>query len=438
MKTTPSSLSRRGFLKSSGAFAAVPILSARAWASSPNGRLQVAQIGVGGRGKVNLNSIARLDAVDVVAICDVDSEALEGASEIAPEAKRFVDYRKLFDALEDRIDAVLVSTPDHMHAPIAMAAIERGKHIYCEKPLAHNVHENRELRLMAEEKGLVTQMGIQNSAGIGYRMTAHYISEGLIGKVSQVHVWSNKEWGRDEPAMPSHSDPVPRNLDWNLWLGVAPEHRYKDEFYHPGNWRKLIDFGTGTLGDMGVHIFDTPYRVLGLTAPKWVKTSCRPPNGFSHPSKNVVEYAFPATERTTKELKWKWYDGQSAPQSLPGVKLPEGRSLPGQGCVMVGEKGSLLVEHKSGPQTLPAELIRSMPRPKLKPRDHHEDWVKACLDEGETNSPFSYGGPLCEALQLGVVANRYPGKKLKWDAEAMRITNMKSSESYLSRNYRSF
>lgn len=439
MKSLHQPFSRRHFLKASGAFAAFSILSSRSWANSPNGRLQVAQVGVGGRGQVDLKSIVRLDNVDVVALCDVDSEALSQAATLCPKASQFRDYRKLLESMGSRIDAVLVATPDHMHAPVSMAAMELGKHVYCEKPLAHNVHENRDLRLMAEGKQLVTQLGIQNSAGIGYRMTSEYIRSGLIGKVSEVHVWSNKQWGRDEPSMASHSDLVPDKLKWDLWLGVAPEHVYKDDYYHPGNWRKLIDFGTGTLGDMGVHIFDTPYRVLELTAPNWVRTECRPPNGFSHPSKNMVEYEFPATARTTAKLKWRWYDGEYAPlDGIPGVKLPEGRTLPEQGCVMIGENGSLLVEHKSGPQTLPPELIRSVPRPEIEAIDHHGQWVNACLGDGQTSSPFTYGGPLCEALQLGVVANRFPGKKLKWDAKTMQVTNLAAANRYLSRVYREF
>ncbi|MEM9081901.1 MAG: gfo/Idh/MocA family oxidoreductase, partial [Verrucomicrobiota bacterium] len=177
---------------------------------------------------------------------------------------------------------------------------------------------------------------------------------------------------------------------------------------------------------------------LELSAPNWVRTTCRQPNGFSHPSKNIVEYAFPSTKYTTQQLLWKWYDGQYAPQDLPGVTLPEGRKLPEQGALVIGENGSLLVEHKSGPQTLPPELIRSVPRPKIKPYDHHEEWVKACLGQGQTGSPFSYGGPICEALQLGVVANRFPGKKLRWNPEKMQITNLKKANQYLSRHYRNF
>jgi len=439
MPPPPESVSRRTFLQRSSAFAAFSILPSGLRANSPNGRLQIAQIGVGGRGKQNLKRLLDIPSAAVVALCDVDRLLLDEAHHTVACAQTFRDYRRLFDQLDQQIDAVLVSTPDHMHAPIAMAAMQQGKHVYCEKPLAHNVVENRELHLIAESSGLTTQLGIQNAAGLGYRMTYEYVRSGLIGKISAVHVWSHKQWGRDEATMTTQTDAVPAHLDWNLWLGVAPHHSFKSDFYHPGDWRKLIDFGTGTLGDMGVHIFDTPYRALGLTAPDWVRTTCRPPNGFSHPSHNIVEYAFPATAYTTKTLQWKWYDGLDAPpSSIEGVTLPAGRKFPDQGCVLVGEKGAMIIGHKNGPQTLPAELIRSVPRPEITLVDHHEQWVEAVLGRGQTGSPFSYGGPLCEALQLGVVANRFPGQKLLWDAAAMKISNLPAADQYLRREYRRF
>lgn len=435
---TPSP-TRRSFLKRSSAFAAFSILPSGLLANSPNGRLQVAQVGVGGRGKQNLNALRSLSQADLIGLCDVDTRYLDEAAALVPGATKFRDYRKLLEKFGDKIDALLVSTPDHMHAPISAAAMQQGKHVYCEKPLAHNVVENRELRLIAAATGVTTQLGIQNAAGLGYRMTSHYVRTGLIGKVHAVHVWSHKEWGRDEISMPRRTDPIPDHLDWNLWLGVAPSRDYQDGYYHAKEWRKLIDFGTGTLGDMGVHIFDTPYRALELTAPRWVRTTCRPPNGFSHPSRNIVEYSFPATRFTTDELKWTWYDGADAPPaSIEGVTLPHDRKLPVQGCIMIGEKGAILTGHKAGPQTLPTELIRSVPRPKLEPIDHHEQWVKACLGNGQTGSPFSYGGPLCEALQLGVVANRFPGEKLQWAPASMKITNLAAANRYLRRNYREF
>jgi len=432
------SINRRNFLAGLGTVAAFSILPGRSLASSPNGRLQIAQIGVGNRGKGNRSALMRLPNMDIVALCDVDSAYLAEAKAEVPGAATFSDYRKMMDAMADRIDAVLVCTPDHMHAPISTLAMEAGKHVYCEKPLAHNVVENRELRLLAEKKDLVTQLGIQVSATIAQRMTVEYVRSGLIGKVSEVHVWSNKKWGRDEAILASSSR-APASLDWGLWLGVADERLYREDVFHPGQWRRLLDFGTGTLGDMGVHIFDTPYRALELGAPKWVLSECRPPNGFGHPLSVKAEYLFPSTRYTTRSLKWVWYDGDSAPPSrIEGFNEDGAIKLPSQGCVMIGEKGTLMMPHMSGPQTFPRELIRSVPRPELDPIDHHGQWVDACLGKGQPGSPFSFGGPLCEALQLGVVAGRYPGRKLNWNPKSMKITNLSEANQYLSRKYRSF
>ena len=281
-----SSLSRRNFIKASTAFAGISILPSGVWSASPNSKLQIAQVGVWNRGRGNLESLLRLPNIEMVGLCDVDSNFLASASELAPGAQTFSDYREMFDKLDSDIDAVLVATPDHMHAPVAMAAMDRGKHVYCEKPLAHNMVENRRLREVSEKRNLVTQLGIQVASSIGQRMTVEDIRSGLIGKVSEVHVWSGKKWGRDEDRLPLGEDPIPDTLDWNLWLGVADERRFLNGYYHPGQWRKLLDVGTGTLGDMGVHIFDTPYRALKLTDPLSAKATCREPNSFAHPTSN--------------------------------------------------------------------------------------------------------------------------------------------------------
>ena len=434
-----SPMTRREFIKSSSALTAFSILPAGLWSSSPNSKLQIAQVGVGGRGGGNLRSLLELANIQMVGFCDVDTNNLEKAVALVPGTKTFRDYRELFDKMDGDIDAVLVSTPDHMHGPVAMAAMERGKHVYCEKPLAHNVAENRSLKLESQKRGLTTQLGIQVASSIGQRMTVEYIRSGLIGKVSEVHVWSHKKWGRDEAVLPSIPFAVPYALDWHLWLGVAATRAYLDGYYHPGQWRKLLDFGTGTLGDMGVHIFDTPYRALKLTAPKWAKSTCRKPNGFAHPEDVKVEYSFEPTEYTTRNLKWIWYDGKYAPPAdIPGFALPEGHEMPNQGCVMIGENGNLMMPHTSGPRTYPLELIRSVPKPELEPIHHHGEWVNACLGEGKTRSPFSFGGPLCEALQLGVVASHYPGKKLDWNVKKMQVSNIKKANQYIGREYRVF
>jgi predicted dehydrogenase len=432
------SLSRRDFIKATSALAGFSILPGRVWSSSPNGRLQIAQVGVGNRGMGNLESLLRLTNIDMVGFCDVDQNYLGEASTLAPGAQLFRDYRKMFEKLDLKIDAVLVATPDHMHAPIAMAAMDYGKHVYCEKPLAHDVKENRELRRVSEQKKLVTQLGIQVSSTVGQRMTVEYIRSGLIGKVSEVHVWSNKKWGLDEDRLPLGSNPIPDTLDWNLWLGVAKERPYLNGYYHPGQWRKILDFGTGTLGDMGVHIFDTPYRALELTDPVSAQATCREPNSFSHPVSNRVEYSFASTRHTARTLKWVWYDGDFAPPEIAGFTLPKGIEMPTQGCVYIGEKGNMMMPHMSGPRTYPQELIRSVPVPKLEPIDHHGEWVDACLGKGKTRSSFSYGGPLTETLQLGVVASKFPNRELKWNAASMKVTNLKDANQYISRNYRSF
>jgi predicted dehydrogenase len=319
MKNDRSPISRRNFLKTSSAFAGISILPGHIWASSPNSKLQIAQVGVGGRGRGNLESLLQRPNIQMVGFCDVDKNNLEKAVGLVPGTNTFRDYRQLFDDMDKDIDAVLVATPDHMHGPIALAAMERGKHVYCEKPLAHNVAENRKLNKESQKRGLVTQLGIQVSSSIGQRMTVEYIRSGLIGKVSEVHVWSHKKWGRNEESLPSIPYAVPYALDWNLWLGVASPRTYLDDVYHPAQWRRMLDFGTGTLGDMGVHIFDTPYRALKLTAPKRAKSDCRDPNGFSHPVDVRVEYSFASTKYTTKNLKWIWYDGDYAPPAdIPG------------------------------------------------------------------------------------------------------------------------
>ncbi len=429
---------RRQALKNIAAVTAFSILPSATFGRAAKPKLRIAQIGVNGQGELNLETLLRLPNTEIVAIADVDSNALAKGSENAPNAKTFKDYRVLFDKMADGIDAVLVSTPDHMHAPITMAAMERGKHVYCEKPLAHNVHENRELRLKAEETGLVTQLGIQVSASIAQRMTVELIKSGLIGKVSEVHVWSNKDWGLSSTDYKHPIIDAPDNLDWNLWLGIAQERPFREQTYHPMEWRRLLDFGTGTLGDMGVHIFDTPYRALELGNPLTARTECEKNNDFAHPQSSTTEYRFASTQYTTKQLKWTWYDGKHAPPSIEGLELEPGRKLPDQGCVLIGEKGALMMPHNSGPQTFPKELLRSVRHPELKPRSHHGEWVDACLGQGKTNSPFSYGGPLCETLQVGVIASRFPGKTLKWDAKKMRIKNLRRANQYLIREYREF
>lgn len=427
-------LTRRRFLKSSAA-ATLTILPYSVYGVSPSDKLNTAHVGVGGMGRADLRSISRHPNVNVVALCDVDANNLAAAAERFPDASTFSDFRVMFDRMAEKIDAVVVSTPDHTHAPAAMTALNHAKHVYCQKPLTHEVHEARRLREVAEAKGLVTQMGIQVHASIAYRMATQLIQEGAIGKVREVHAWSFKNWGYDGGPI-TGSDDVPAQLNWDLWLGTAETRPYKKGVYHQANWRKLIDFGTGTLGDMGVHIFDTPYRALQLTAPSWAKTTCRPPTGVGHPEKNIVEYEFHGTAFTTDTLRWVWYDGAFGPPQDNDFPLAEDQPLPNQGAMFLGEKGACLLPHVGEPQLLPREDFVGYERPTLAPLDHYQQWVDACLGKTKTSAHFGYAGPLTEALLLGVVANRFPETKLQWDSVNLKVTNLSDADQLLRRRSR--
>lgn len=429
-----SKLTRRTFLHTTALAATYAAMPLKARAVAPSDRIRTAHIGVGGMGGADLRSISTHPAVQVVALCDVDSERLGKAGEQFADAKRFADYRKLFDQLADQVDAVVVSTPDHTHAPAAMSALNAGKHVYCQKPLTHEVYEARRLREVAEQKKLITQMGIQVHGSQHYRLATAIIQDGAIGKVREVHAWSNKNWGYDGGPI-AGSGPAPKTLDWNLWLGVTSERPYASGF-HPGNWRRYIDYGTGTLGDMGVHIFDTPYRALKLTAPRWAKTTCRKPTGVGHPTRNKVEYEFPGTEYTTDTLRWVWYDGEWAPPADLEVPLPEGQKLPGQASLFIGEKGAMLLPHVGAPVLLPQKNFSDYKPPQVAAVNHYHQWVDACLGRTDASASFSYAGPLTEALLLGVVANRFPEQRLEWDAAELKVTNLAEANQLIRREYR--
>jgi predicted dehydrogenase len=427
--------SRRTFLQASAVLAAAQAVPLRLFAASPNGKLRTAHIGVGGMGGADLGSIASHPKVEVAALCDVDKGTLAQAAGRHKGAKTFTDFREMIAQMGDTIDAVVVSTPDHTHAPAAMTALNHNKPVYCQKPLTHEVYEARQLRLVAEKKKIVTQMGIQVHSSAVYRRAALMIQQGVIGKVSHVYAWSNKNWGYDGAA-PTNEQMPPANLDWNLWLGTAAKRAFVPGVYHPGNWRKMVDFGTGTLGDMGVHIFDTPFDALKLTAPKWAKTTCRAPSGVGHPEKNVVEYEFPGTQYTTSSLIWTWHDGGFAPPKSSELKLPEGLQLPDQGSLFVGEGGYMLLPHVGEAVLFPQMKFKDYKRPEVPDVNHYHQWVNACLGEGKTSADFGYAGPLTEALLLGVVANRFPGQQLNWKAETMEVTNIADANKLIKRTYR--
>ncbi len=429
-------MKRRDFIRNSGLLISAASLPASAWAGILKRKVRTAHIGVGGMGASDLAAISSHPSVEVAALCDVDARNLAAASKRFPDARLFHDYRNLFEKAGREFDAVIISTPDHTHAPASLAAMEMGKHLYCQKPLTHTVKEARAMRRLAEERDLVTQMGIQIHSFREYRSAVILIQSGIIGKVHTVRAWSPKNWGSDGPA-PSGSDPVPEFLDWNLWLGTAPERAYRDQLFHPVQWRKFLDFGCGTLGDMGVHIFDTPYTALDLDVPETVVTLCRPPNGSSHPEKNMVSYEFPGTGFTTETLKWIWYDGAGAPENHEELELPDGDRLPEQGAMFAGEKGRLLLPHWDWPKLIVDGEYRELEYPEIGEADHYHQFIDACMGKDRCSAPFDYASRLTEAILLGVVANRFPGRTLHWNRVESTFKETEAN-ALLDAPYRSF
>lgn len=434
-------VNRRNFLKASAAFAGWSILPSGAWSSPLNSRFCTAHIGLGSMGRGDLRKIGSHSMVQVVGLADVSRQALQHKG-VQPfkDATQFVDYREMLRTLGDKVDGVVVSTPDHTHYPAALMAMNMDKAVYCQKPMTHEISETRALASLAKEKNLITQLGIQVHSGTAYRMAVDFVQQGIIGKVSKVYAWSGKKWGADVGGYPG-SDPVPEWLDWNQWIGSAPFHPYLKGKYHPGQWRKIIDFGTGTLGDMGVHIMDTPFTALNLSHPKSVKASCREPNGFSHPVSSTVEYEFPGTEYTADTLKFTWFDGNDSPhkkkQSNPDLQLEGGKDLPRQGAMFIGEDGHrLLLPHVAAPQPLPRKLLTRITKPKLKRVNHYHQWVDAAMGKDTCSADFKYGALLTAGVLHGVVGNRFPGETLLWDNANMRYSNNEAASQLLSRDYR--
>jgi predicted dehydrogenase len=430
---------RRTFLTVSTAAAAGLLTRRRTSANDVSGKLRLAAIGTGNKGGDDLREISASPRVEVAAICDVDSSPahLGWAAEQFPRAARFADYRRLFDK-PDSFDAVSVSTPDHMHAPIALAAMALGKHVFCQKPLTHTVHEARQMREAAERHRLVTQMGNQIQSHSVYRTAVQLLRDGAIGKVREVHSWQagGMGWLLAEKR-PSVADPIPSTLNWDMWLGVAPERHFNARLYHPFNWRAWQDFSSGQLGDFGCHILDPVFMGLGLTAPISVEAEAPPLNDEVWAPRAKVSYRFPGTDRTVaEELPVTWYDGdRHQPQRAP-LGVPRGYRLPGSGSALVGEAGTMVIPHWDVPRLFPEEKFREFEIPKLEDVNHYTGWVDACLGDGTTTSNFGYAGPLTEAVLLGAVAIRFPGVRLEWDAQAAQIANHAEANARLTKEYR--
>jgi predicted dehydrogenase len=428
--------SRRTFLKTLGTTAiAAPFMARGLMARLPNSTLRHASFGAQGMALADLTQIGNCPGVELVAICDVDLGRTAKALNLFPRAKVYQDWRQLLDKEGKNLDSANVSTPDHMHASIGVSAMQLGINIYGQKPLAHDIYEVRRMMKIAHQKKRVTQMGIHMHSSAPFLTAVRIVRDGAIGKVREVHSWCPKSWG-DASARPDRSDPVPANFDWNLWLGVCADRPFiGDGYYHPGNWRKRLDFGTGTLGDMGCHIFDPIFSSLDLAAPISVRSEGPKPNEWNWALDGKVLYQFAGTSRTASDiLPITWYDGAAKPPAEVAALL-EGDALPGAGSIIIGAEGVMLLPNYLRPTLYPRVKFKDYQYPEAGEVNHYAQFVNACRGEGETTTGFAYSGPLTEAILLGGIASRFPQTTLKWNAKKMKF-NLAEANQFVRRTYR--
>jgi predicted dehydrogenase len=408
----------------------------RATSRSPNEKLNVACVGIGGRGSDNVDAVMK---ESILGLCEVDTVRGKAKLQQLPKVPLFADWRRMLDKLHRELDAVVISTPDHMHAPIAMAAIELGKHVYCEKPLAHTIGECRRLSEATAKHKVVTQTGNCGNATSGARRAVELLRSDVIGPVSEIHCWTDRPawiWkqGLDRPA---DKPPVPATLEWDLWLGVAPERPYHPA-YIPGKWRGWYDFGTGPMGDMGAHICNIAFWALNLRDPVWVDCETSERYEETFPQWSRITWQFPAREGHPP-LQFHWYDGGQKPSQ----DLFEGKKTSDNGSLLIGSKGKFYIASSDGENAvlLPEKQFEGFKRPPKTLPDspgHHEEWVAACKEGNphtEYMSHFGRSAILTEVLLLGAMAVRV-GKRIEWDARKMRVTNLPDANRYVDPPYR--
>ncbi len=433
------SVTRRTFLKQTAAASiAVPLILPRlSLASPPSGKLQHAAIGVGGQGASDLKNIAGSGKVQVCALCDIDETNLQKAAAQYPDARLYRDWREMFEKEDGKIDSVNIATPDHMHAPPAMTAIRKKIHVFCEKPLTHEVYEARKLTQAACKNGVATQMGIQIHSHDFYRTAVQWLKDGAIGKVKEWHSWTSAVYTNEDKKRPAGADPIPEQVAWDLWLGVAPERPYKEEIYHPFKWRAWRDFGSGATGDFGCHIFDPVFTALDIGAPLSITCESECFSEEVYPAWTSARYVFPGTPMTAAAtIQGTWLDGGKKPEVGLSPHLAADHELPKSGSMLIGEEGTLILPHVGPPHLYPEEKFKDYPEPELAPLDHYHDFVEAALGKGAAGANFDFAGPLTEAVLLTNVANRFQGRTLEWDADKLRFTNNREATKYLRRRYR--
>ncbi|MGI8603223.1 MAG: Gfo/Idh/MocA family protein [Verrucomicrobiales bacterium] len=454
-----SSFSRRRFLQGGAATLGFPSLTR---ALGNNAKLQHASIGVGGMGAGDISAIAGHDKVEIVAICDVDAATLDAQAKKFPNARRYSDWRELFQNESDKIDSVNVAVPDHMHAAIAMSAIRGGKHVYLQKPMCHDVAEVRALTNAAREKNVITQLGTQWASEPGDRTALAWIKQGHIGKIKHVYVGSNRPGAgkyRLRGPRPEKGEPPPANLNWDLWIGTAPMRDFAPHVYHPGRWRTWQDFGTGWSGDIGCHILDAVWRILEPSAPRtivaevqesWQNDPRRRRDVW--PQCDHITWTFEGTPSSaSQEITVEWFDGDVDKGKDPVIegdrfafyppkevqKLWPGENFPSEFAAFIGEEGTLILPHTSGPLLVPRDKFKQVKRPELPRRgNHYHHWLNAIVGTEKNESHFDHAGPMSETVLLGTVALRCPGQLLQWDAINMKFPNYPDAEKFLRRTYR--
>jgi predicted dehydrogenase len=424
---TNQSLSRRDFLRDSALAAAglwlgAGSLSARG--ASANDKLNIGMIGTANRAQANLAGVA---GQNIVAVCDIDDNYLAAIKEKYPRAKAYNDFRKLLEQKD--IDVVVVSTADHTHAAATVTALRAGKHVYCEKPLAHTVAEARLVAKTAAKYKLATQMGTQIHAGNNYRRVVELVQSGAIGPVSECYVWCDKSWSGGE--RPAEKPPVPANLHWDLWLGPAPERPYHSD-YLPAKWRRWWDFGNGTLGDMACHFVDLPQWALKLNHPLTIEAEGPPVHPETTPPWLIVHYEYDAREGLPP-VKLTWYDGGKRPEIVAQGKTPDWKN----GVLFIGAKGMLLADYDRYKLLPEADYQGFVPPAPFIPDSigHYEEWIQACKTGSPTTCNFNYSGRLSETVLLGNVAYR-AGCKLEWDSVALKAKNCREAERFIHRKSR--
>jgi predicted dehydrogenase len=427
-------LTRRSALKRfAAAGLAAPFVFRRHAAAAPSETLYHASFGANGMALSDIGSLTASKHLKLVAVAEVDLNRVAEVKKRFPDVHIYQDWRELLDK-EKELNSVNVSTPDHMHAPITMRAMQQGLHVYTQKPLTQTIYEARQLTKVARDKKLVSQMGIQIHSHPVHRLVVAMIHDGVIGKVKEAHSWSGKKWGDRNPR-PDRKDEVPSNLNWDFWLGVAADRAFINGYYHPGEWRKRLDFGTGTFGDMGCHILDPVFAALALTAPKSVRSEGGAPNDYNWGLDSQVRYLFPGTKYTTEEVSLTWYDGDRRPPAEIKALLGD-QGLNDQGSIYIGEKGVLYSPYIADPVLLPAGKFADYKRPKVEGHDHYLQFVEACRGNGQTSAPFDYSGPLTESVLLGCLATRFPKNTLEWNAAELKVTNVEEANKFVRRRYR--